>query len=57
MLRIANIRNEIRQNSELGIDPIVDSRTFYAAAEIDVSIRAWVPTWSAGDARDNVDAL
>ncbi len=40
MLRIANIRNEIRQNSELGIDPIVDSRTFYAAAEIDVSIRA-----------------
>jgi hypothetical protein len=57
MSRITNIRNKIRQNMELGIDPVVDYRAFYAAAEIDAGIREWTPAWPPGDPRDAAGML
>jgi hypothetical protein len=52
MSKITNIRNKIRQNMELGIDPVVDYTSLYRAAEIDAGIREWAPAWPAGDSRD-----
>lgn len=57
MSRITNIRNKIRQNMEAKIDPVVDYRAFYAAAEIDAGIREWTPAWPAGDPRDAAGML
>ena len=34
---------------ELGIDPVVDYTSLYRAAEIDVGIRNWKPSWPEGD--------
>ena len=52
MSKITNIRNKIRQNMELGVDPVVDYTSLYRAAEIDAGIRDWTPAWPAGDSRD-----
>lgn len=57
MSRITNIRNKIRHNMEYGIDPVVDYRAFYSAAEIDAGIREWVPAWPRGDPRDAAGML
>ncbi|KAE8444652.1 hypothetical protein EG329_014400 [Mollisiaceae sp. DMI_Dod_QoI] len=57
MSKITNIRNTIRQNIEHGIDPIVDYKAFYAAAEIDAGIREWTPAWPPGDHRDAAGML
>ncbi|TVY82266.1 Transcriptional regulatory protein moc3 [Lachnellula suecica] len=52
MSKITNIRNKIRENTEAGIDPVVDYTSLYRAAEIDAGIREWTPAWPAGDTRD-----
>jgi hypothetical protein len=52
MSEITKIRNKIRLNIQQGIDPIVDYKAFYAAAEIDARIREWTPPWPPGDPRD-----
>lgn len=57
MSKITNIRNQIRRNIEQGIDPIVDCKAFYAAAEIDAGIREWTPVWPPGDPRDAAGVL
>jgi hypothetical protein len=57
MSKITNLRNKIRHNMEHGIDPVVDYRAFYAAAEIDAGIREWTPAWPAGDPRDAAGML
>ena len=57
MSKITNLRNKIRHNMEHGIDPIIDYRAFYAAAEIDAGIREWTPAWPAGDPRDAAGML
>jgi hypothetical protein len=57
MSRITNIRNKIRQNMDLHIDPVVDYRALYAAAEIDAGIREWTPAWPKGDPRDAAGML
>jgi len=40
-----------------GVDPVVDYKAFYAAAEIDAGIREWTPAWPAGDPRDAAGML
>lgn len=57
MSRITNIRNKIRQNMENKVDPVVDFRAIFAAAEIDAGLREWTPAWSAGDPRDAAGML
>lgn len=57
MSKITNIRNQIRRNMEMGIDPIVDYRAIYASVEIDAGIREWVPAWPEGDSRDAAGRL
>ncbi len=57
MSKITNIRNVIRQNIERRIDPIVDYKAYYAAAEIDAGIREWTPVWPKGDPRDGAGML
>ncbi|CAD6443099.1 3bc7813b-9eb7-406c-afcc-96a629f5ed72 [Sclerotinia trifoliorum] len=52
MSKITNIRNSIRHNIQNKIDPVVDYRALYRAAEIDAGIRDWTPAWPAGDSRD-----
>jgi hypothetical protein len=49
MSKITAIRNTIRNNMEQGIEPVVDYTSFYRAAEIDVGIRDWKPSWPEGD--------
>ncbi|PMD42765.1 hypothetical protein L207DRAFT_424534 [Hyaloscypha variabilis F] len=57
MSKITNLRNKIRHNMEHNIDPVIDYRAFYAAAEIDAGIREWTPAWPAGDPRDAAGML
>ncbi|RAL62056.1 hypothetical protein DID88_002543 [Monilinia fructigena] len=52
MSKITNIRNSIRNNMQKKIDPLVDYKALYRAAEIDAGIRDWKPAWPAGDSRD-----
>lgn len=52
MSKITNIRNQIRENIEGGVDPVVDYTSLYRAAEIDAGIREWTPAWPEGDSRD-----
>jgi hypothetical protein len=52
MSKITSIRNTIRSNMEQGIDPVVDYTSLYRAAEIDVGIRDWQPSWPEGDSRE-----
>jgi len=52
MSKITSIRNTIRSNMEQGFDPIVDYTALFRAAEIDVGIREWHPSWPAGDSRE-----
>jgi hypothetical protein len=52
MSKITNIRNEVRENLQNGIDPPVGYNALYAAALIDAGIREWKPVWPAGDSRD-----
>ncbi|KAI1122764.1 fungal-specific transcription factor domain-containing protein [Nemania abortiva] len=57
MAKITTIRNEIRANMVAKMDPVVDYTSLYRAAEIDVAIREWAPTWPTGDNRDRVSLL
>jgi hypothetical protein len=52
MSKITSIRNTIRNNMEMGIDPVVDYTSLFRAAEIDAGIREWRPSWPPGDSRD-----
>lgn len=52
MSKTTNIRNQIRENMEQRIDPVVDYTSLYRAAEIDAGIRDWTPAWPEGDSRD-----
>jgi hypothetical protein len=57
LAKITTIRNEIRANMDANIEPVVNYTSLYRAAEIDVAIREWAPTWPAGDNRDRVSLL
>ncbi|KAI0400757.1 hypothetical protein F4802DRAFT_609934 [Xylaria palmicola] len=57
LAKITTIRNEIRANMVAKVEPVVNSAAFYRAAEIDIAIRDWSPTWPAGDNRDRVSLL
>ena len=52
MSKITNIRNEIRENLQNGIDPPVGYNSLFQAALIDAGIREWKAAWPAGDSRD-----
>lgn len=52
MSKITNIRNSIRYNMQNNLDPLVDYKALYRAAEIDAGIRDWKPVWPVGDSRD-----
>ncbi|KAJ8131999.1 hypothetical protein O1611_g1627 [Lasiodiplodia mahajangana] len=57
LAKITTIRNEIRANMIAKVEPVVDYTSLYRAAEIDVAIREWAPTWPVGDNRDRVSLL
>lgn len=57
MSKITNIRNKIRHNLHHRIDPAVDYKDLFAAAEIDAGIREWQPAWPTGDPRDAAGML
>lgn len=51
MSKITSIRNKIRRNMELKIDPIVDYRLIIPASQIDAGLQDWVSPWPAGHPR------
>ncbi|KAI0096881.1 hypothetical protein GGR51DRAFT_566946 [Nemania sp. FL0031] len=57
LAKITTIRNEIRANMIAKVEPVVGYTSLYRAAEIDVAIREWAPTWPTGDNRDRVSLL
>ncbi|KAI1149455.1 fungal-specific transcription factor domain-containing protein [Nemania diffusa] len=57
LAKITTIRNEIRANMDAKVDPVVGYNSLFRAAQIDVAIREWAPTWPAGDNRDRVSLL
>ncbi|KAI1427657.1 fungal-specific transcription factor domain-containing protein [Xylaria sp. FL1777] len=57
LAKITTIRNAIRANIVTNGSPVVDFNSLGRAAEIDVAIREWAPTWPAGDNRDRVSLL
>jgi hypothetical protein len=52
MSKITNIRNQIRENMEAGVDPVIPYNALYRAVEIDLGIKEWTPAWPSGDSRD-----
>lgn len=55
--QITMIRNTIRHNIVVQVDPVVDYVSLYRAAEIDAAIKDWTPHWPRGDNRDRVGLL
>lgn len=55
--QITSVRNTIRENLALGVDPRVDGLTLSQAADIDANIRSWAPQYPPGDSRDRVGLL
>ncbi|KAH8593943.1 fungal-specific transcription factor domain-containing protein [Bisporella sp. PMI_857] len=52
MSRITQLRNQIRNNLERGVDPPVPYQSRWIATEIEAGLRDWEPAWPTGDARD-----
>ncbi|CAI4217548.1 unnamed protein product [Parascedosporium putredinis] len=57
MRRITGIRNTIRANMATNAGMVVDYESLYHSAEINASIRSWMPHWPPGDSRDRVSLL
>ena len=57
LAQITTMRNTIRSNIAAGVEPVVDYKSLFHAAEIDAAIREWKPHFPPGDNRDRVGLL
>lgn len=55
--QITSLREVVRANMSAAMDPVVDYKSLYRAAEIDAAIREWTPRWPPGDSRHRVGPL